>query len=326
MAGKLKVAFIGASHWHLSLYLEPMFECEDAEIIAVHDPDPLFVNVLAQRLQCRGFTDHRDLCEAMRPDFVIALGRHCDMPDMASHLIEAGISFALEKPCGLTHRHVVDLAEKAQNKGVFAAVPLVFRHGDYFKHLQDMSAQGTHYLSFRFIAGLASRYINALCEWMLDPQMAGGGCNINLGIHFYDICHHLFGGSAEVKAASMSNAAWGYPVEDYALVSIGAGRARCAIETGYLYPAPTNHFDMHYSARFGQDYLVAHDPGTIEIISNDGRSRKMPSLTTNVPHYRTFVHDVIERVRKGSMPLASLADMVPVMRLVEQSYRAAGPL
>ena len=321
----LKVAFIGASHWHLFLYIEPLRDVADVDIVAMSDPDPQIINDLARKNECRAFTDYRDLCAVMRPDFVIVLGKHSEMVETALFLIGEGIPFAIEKPCGLDQQQILEIAALAQKKSHFAAVPLVFRHGDYFKRLQDLSVQGVHYLSFRFIAGLASRYINAKCAWMLDPVTAGGGCNINLGIHFYDICHCLFGDEAEVKSASMSNAAWGYPVEDYALVSIGRGRALCTIETGYLFPAPTNHFDMHYSARFGQDYLVAHDPETIEMTNNDGKSQKMACQTTNVPHYRTFVHDVIRRVREGKPPLASVPDMVPIMRLVDQSYRLANP-
>jgi len=43
------------------------------------------------------------------------------------------------------------------------------------------------------------------------------------------------------------------------------------------------------------------------------------SLTTNVPHYRTFVHDVLDRVRNGRPPLARIADMVPIMRLIDDA-------
>jgi hypothetical protein len=46
-------------------------------------------------------------------------------------------------------------------------------------------------------------------------------------------------------------------------------------------------------------------------------------LTTNVPHYRTFVFDVLERMRSGAAPLASLSDMVPVMRIVDDAYAMA---
>jgi hypothetical protein len=50
------------------------------------------------------------------------------------------------------------------------------------------------------------------------------------------------------------------------------------------------------------------------------------SHTTNVAHYRTFMHDVLDRVRTSRPPLARLSDMVPIMRLVDDAYAKAGPL
>jgi hypothetical protein len=38
------------------------------------------------------------------------------------------------------------------------------------------------------------------------------------------------------------------------------------------------------------------------------------------------MRDVVERVRKGQPPVAKLADMVPVMRLVDSAYSKAAPL
>jgi hypothetical protein len=124
----------------------------------------------------------------------------------------------------------------------------------------------------------------------------------------------------------MSNAAWGHPVEDYSIVTLERGADICVIETGYLYPAPTSTFDMHYAVRSRTQYLVAHDPERVEIVSNSGAREMIRSLTTNVPHYRTFVFDVLERVRKGQPPLARIADMVPIMHLIDDAYAKAGPL
>ena len=81
---------------------------------------------------------------------------------------------------------------------------------------------------------------------------------------------------------------------------------------------------MHYAIRTPARYIVAHDPETIEIVENDGTRTNRKMLTTNVPHYRTFVFDAIERVRTGKPPLASLSDYVPVARLVDAAYARAG--
>jgi hypothetical protein len=95
------------------------------------------------------------------------------------------------------------------------------------------------------------------------------------------------------------------------------------IETGYLFPAPTSTFDMHYAIRTPRRYIVAHDPETIELVETDGRRERRKSLTTNVPHYRTFMIDLVARVRTGKPPLVSLADYVPVARLADVAYAKA---
>ena len=72
---------IGASHWHLPLYLEPALEMPDVTVAGVADPNPQVVDALKAKLGCAGDTDYRELCRRVKPDLVIALGRHCDMPD-----------------------------------------------------------------------------------------------------------------------------------------------------------------------------------------------------------------------------------------------------
>lgn len=321
----MKVAFIGASHWHLDLYLAPFLEAPGVELAGISDPNPKAVQELSKRYGCAGDTDFRALCRSVKPDFVFALGRHADMPDEAEFLIAERIPFALEKPCGLTQRDVGEIAEKSERVGAFAAVPLVFRNGDFAAFLaSENSASPFQYMTFRFIAGFPQRYRAAGCDWMLDPELAGGGCTINLAVHFFDLCYMLFGPKVRVLSATMANTAWSERIEDYSAVTFERDSALCVVETGYLYPAPTSSFDMHYALRSGSRYVIAHDPETVEALDNDGQSRRWRSVTTNVPHYKTFVLDVLDRARTGKRPLASLSDMVPVMGLIENAYAKAG--
>ena len=322
----MKLAFTGASHWHLPLYLDPALEVPGARVVGISDPDPGFVAGFSERLGCVGDIDFRALCRKTKPDFVFALGRHSDMVEQGRFLIAEGIPFALEKPCGLNEPDVAVLADLEARSGSFSSVPLVFRNGDFAARLREMSADGIQYMTYRFIAGFAARYQQANCHWMLDPGLSGGGCTINLAPHFFDLALLLMGDQVRVRHATMSNAAWRYPIEDYSVVTLERGADICVIETGYLYPAPTSTFDMHYAVRSPTQYLVAHDPETVEVVRNSGERELIRSLTTNVPHYRTFVFDVLGRVRNGQPPLARIADMVPIMRLIDDAYRKAGPL
>src|SRR5436309_251770 len=79
--------------------------------------------------------------------------------------------------------------------------------------------------------------------------LSGGGCTINLSPHFLDLALALMGPDVTVDQAVMSNAAWHERIEDYSCITLARGADRCVIETGYLFPAPTSTFDMHYAIR-----------------------------------------------------------------------------
>jgi predicted dehydrogenase len=323
----MRLAFIGVSHWHQTLYLEPAAALPDATIVGVSDPDPAVAKAWAERLGCEGSADFREICERLRPDFVFALGRHCDMADEARYLTDAGIPFAIEKPCGMDSTELRDLIARAEAKGAFAAVPLVFRNGELLQALRELDpGDGFQHMAFRFIAGFPARYLQAGCAWMLDPETAGGGPTLNLAPHFLDLCRLLMGEDAKVSTAMMSNAAWGHGVEDYSAVVLATSRGLCMVETGYMFPAPTSTFDLHYAIRSRRNYCVVHDARTLEVFGNDGSSTVRKVSSTNVPHYADFVRDVLARVRAGQAPLAGLADMLPVMELVEQAYAACHKL
>jgi predicted dehydrogenase len=127
----VNLAFIGASHWHLPLYLEPALDAPGARVVGISDPDPGFVATWSDKLGCAGDVDFRALCHKTKPDFVFALGRHADMVEEARFLLGEGIPFAIEKPCGLNERDVAGLAALEARSGGFSAVPLVFRNGDF---------------------------------------------------------------------------------------------------------------------------------------------------------------------------------------------------
>ena len=323
----MKLAFIGSSHWHLPLYLEPALDVPGAKVVGMSDPDPAVAKKHAEQLNCYGSPDFREMIEKTKPDFVFALGRHADMPDESKYLIEKRIPFAIEKPCGVTLAEVTELAQLAKAAGAFAAVPLVFRNGDFYTLLKDLKTDdGYQYMNYRFIAGFASRYILAGCDWMLDPKLSGGGCCINLSPHFFDLALLLLGRDVKVTQSIMANNAWGHPIEDYSAVTLESKGRMCLTETGYLYPAPTSTFDMHFAIRSPEHYIVAHDHQTVEIIDRSGKRDMRNILTTNVPNYRRFVFDVLERAKTGKQPLANLDDMVPIMKIVEDAYRLGAPM
>ncbi|MBT9290377.1 Gfo/Idh/MocA family protein [Prosthecodimorpha staleyi] len=323
----MRVAFAGASHWHLPLYLEPLRRLDGIDLVGMADPDPDWAAACRERHGCPGETDLGTLLARTRPDFVFALGQHADMARQAAILIEAGIPFALEKPCGLDAREVSGIARQAEARGSFAAVPLVLRNGGFLPHMNHRLADDPlHYASFRFVAGPPQRYRDTGCAWMLDPARAGGGALINLGVHFMDIARcWLPGAQTRVIASVMGNAAAGLPIEDYAAVTVSDGRRTVTVETGYLTPAATHQFDMHYAVDMAGGYVTVAGPGAVDIADRSGGRETLAMPTTNVPLYEVFVADVLDRARSGRPPLAGLDAMAEAFGLIDQAYAMAAP-
>jgi predicted dehydrogenase len=323
----MRVVLIGVSHWHTPFYSEPVLAMTDAAIVGVSDPDASRAAPLAERAKCPVFTDYREMCAKLKPDFAFVLGRHNEMADEARFLIDSRIPFAIEKPCALNAAEARDIAQRAADAKAFAAVPLVMRYCPLIATIREIAAnEQIQYLSFKFVGGMVDRYTQQKVEWVTDRSISGGGPLLNLGIHHVDLCRVLLDGAAlTVTGSMMSNRTAGLTIEDHAVMLMQGGGASCMVETGYLYPAPNSVFDMHYSIRTDKHYFAARDNSTLEIVTNDRQRSTREMKLTNVFFYPEFVRDTLQRVREGRPPIADLADNAAAVELIEAAY-AMSPL
>ena len=65
----MRIVLIGVSHWHTPFYADPVLAMTDATIVGVSDPDAGRAAALAERAKCRVFTDYREMCASVKPDF-----------------------------------------------------------------------------------------------------------------------------------------------------------------------------------------------------------------------------------------------------------------
>jgi predicted dehydrogenase len=125
-----RVAAIEVSHWHSAYdasYLRILRDLE-CDIVGVSDRSERIAAERAERFGSTPFTDYRKMVETTRPEFVIALGRHCDMPDIFRFLVDAGVPFVMEKPWGIDPDTVEALARLAAAESAWVGVPLMSRY------------------------------------------------------------------------------------------------------------------------------------------------------------------------------------------------------
>jgi predicted dehydrogenase len=321
----MRIAFIGVSHWHAPMYYRPAARLAGVQIVAVSDPDPATAARAGRDLEARAFADYRDLLTEARPDLVFAFGRHCDMPEIATTLIDQGIPVLLEKPGGLNHRQVSAIRDRVKAKAAYAGTGFNFRVSDLYQKIRAVIGEDpvTH-ASFRYIAGGPYRYRESNCAWMLDPALSGGGSTINLSIHFMDMFRTFAGCRPREVASLMGNFTWNLPVEDYSSVILRAPSSVCTIETGYTYPAQSGVFDMRFSIRTSRHYLIARSDDCLEVHrACDARVETFSTPVSNAYWYPVFVTESIHRFAKGQPPVADLDALVEAMEVVDAAYASS---
>jgi predicted dehydrogenase len=323
----VRIAAIEVGHWHAlfdAAYLKTLARMAEVQIVAVHDPAAAMA---AQRATQVGgppvYTDYREMLAKTRPDFVLALGRHSVMAEIAHYLLDEGYPFMMEKPMGLNAREVRGVADKAVAKRAFVAVPLFQRFQPFMvraRRMLDEGAFGTlSHFYFRSNRPTSARYVSWGSPWMLDPAVAGGGCLRNIGLHGIDAFLHLVGDDAQVTGVQLSDRVHGARVEDYATLLLRtAGGVVATIEVGNTFPGKGADAEWKLA---GRDALLVQREGALRC-ATAAREEAFPA-EPGEPLPVIAVRDVLARWQAGQPPAAGVEDCYRAMRVVDEAYDAA---
>ncbi len=330
MSTPRRVAVVDVNHWHSTYdaaYLSILRDM-DVDLVGVSDGNAAIAEDRAHRFETQAFGDYRAMIEATRPEFVIALGRHVDMPATARWLIEADVPFLMEKPMGTTAEAVVELAELAERRGAWVAVPFPNRQSAWAQNARAMIAADefgpVSHIVFRIIRPTMQRYVEWDSPWMLDLAAAGGGALTNLGGHGMDMARFLLQEDVQVASAVISNTVHASEVEDYALATLrSSSGALVHVEVGYTMPTwPANESDAEMKVA-GAKAMLRAAPGGLQILA-PGRDEHLDAAHSVVSAYPGFVQDCLERVGRGDGPAVTARDCANAVQLIHDAYRAAG--
>ena len=323
----IRVAAIEVNHWHAlydAAYLRHLIAMPDVKLVAIQDSDASLVARRAAELGSPPtYTDYRKMLATTRPNFVVALGRHCQMAQIAHDLLDQGCPFMMEKPMGISAAEVEAVAAKAARLNAFVAVPLAQRYGPFATRARELLAAGRlsplSHIYVRINRPGPARYQAWGCAWMLDPAQAGGGCLRNLGPHGLDMFLHLTGEEAQVTGAQLSRRTHEHPVEDYASVMLrSASGILGTVEVGNGFPRDGTDGEWKIA---GRDAILTMKDGIMKLATANG-DEVFPSPTVT-PLYFTAVRDALDRWQRGEGPRISVHDCARVVRLIDQAYERA---
>jgi predicted dehydrogenase len=330
-----RVAVIGVGHYHAFSppnYLA-ILQMQKTDIVGVHDPDATIAARYAAQVGSTVFTDYRSLVEKTKPEFVIALGHHAAMPATFRYLVEAGVPFLMEKPWGVDDRTVRQLADLAESKRAWVAVPMPFRYSwwaETAKHMRERGELGAiSHVLFRFNQPGVQRYIDSGSSWILTKAEAGGGALLNLGIHGFDVIRYITGEEPRVVAAVTSHATQRREVEDYAHVTLQTPSGIvCLNEASYTYP--TNGSDQERKVAGEKAVLTAVTAGGegVRIVAPGGPSggNVVRAPESYLAGWPGAVNDCLDRIGRGEPPAVTARDCARAVTLTFDAYRAAGEM
>jgi predicted dehydrogenase len=297
----------------------------DVELVAIQDSDAgLVMRRAAEVGSPPTFTDYRKMLATTRPDFVVALGRHRQMAEIAHHLLDQGYPCLIEKPMGINAPEVEAIAAKATRLGAFVAVPLAQRYAPFAMRARELLAAGRFgplsHIYVRINRPGPARYQTWGCAWMLDPAEAGGGCLRNLGAHGFDMFLHLTGEEAQVTGAQLSRRAHERPVEDYASVMLrSVSGILGTVEVGNGFPRDGTDGEWKIA---GRDAILTMKDGVMKLATAEG-DEILPGATVTSPYF-SAVRDAFDHWQRGQAPAISVHDCARAVRLIDQAYERAG--
>lgn len=324
----LRVAVLEVGHWHFPLYWPGLRALPEACIVAVSDRQETVARRIGEELGVRWYTDVERLLAREEVEFAFAFGRHADMPTIATALIEAGVPFSMEKPMGLHWSQVRELARQARERNLFVAVPYTWRYGEGIQRLLERKKAGewreVHDFCFRLLAGPPHRYVQAGCQWMLEPSLSGGGCAINLLGHGLDLFMALTGEPILRVQAWMHSRPYGTPVEEvaWAVVETPSG-AMGVVESSYSLPGE-EQYERLLSLTTDAFHLTVTDwnAEAVPLYRRDGQVEAFAPRGGPMT-YPDYAREVVRRFRAGEPPLVGLEDMVRILAVLNAAYDSA---
>src|SRR5262245_7463047 len=324
-----RVAVIGAGHYHATLapfYLR-ILQNEKLDIVGVHDPDPGVAADRAKRCGSTPYTDYRAMIDKTKPEFVLSLNRHVDMPAPFRFLVDSGIPFLAEKPWGIDDNTVNELADYAEKKKAWATAPMSFRYSWWAETARKMVKSGElgtlSHMLVRFNQPGIQRYIDEGNTWMLNKAEAGGGALLNLGIHGFDLCRYITGEDPVVVSAVTSHSIWKRDIEDYAFVTLRTPSGMVFLnEASYTFP--TAGSDSERKIAGAKALAGATNNGDGGQIRGPGRDETIMAPSDYVGSWAGVVKDCLDRIGRGEPPPSTARDCARAVTLTFDAYRIAG--
>jgi len=189
----VRVGLFGTSWWADAMYLPPLRDHPDAEVVAVCGRRPESTEAFAERWNvARWFTDPAEMLEQVDLDAVVVATANDTHHDLTMAALDRGLHVLCEKPLAMNAEQAAAMTARAEEAGAITLVPFTYHYMPVNQWVKRLVVDGfvgrPLHVNLRYYTqfGFDTDY-----SWRFDQEIAGAGIIGDLGSHWIHLARWL---------------------------------------------------------------------------------------------------------------------------------------
>ena len=344
-SGPVKIGVVGAGFIGQLAHLDSYAAIDGCCIVALAESRPKLRHLVSQRYGIpRTYALHHELIRDPEVEAVVVVTPRSMTGPIALDCLKAGKHLFTEKPMAATVEQAERLVEAAQARGLRYAVGYMRRHDEGIQQakqlLDDLLATGelgpitfvrAHCFAGDDYCNIDGHIVTSekvpkdlpgwpiAPDWVPEHRQSDYAYFLNVFCHNVNLLRYLLGHSPSVKFVRLADRRAQVVILDYgaymAVLEFGTSESRTWDEVTEIY------FTHGRLKILPPPALLRNVPAQVEIYKGNDSHQVCSSQPGWTWAFRRQAEAFIEDNREGRQPVASGADALEDMRLIEQIWR-----
>jgi predicted dehydrogenase len=309
----VRVALIG-SGWIQDFHVRGVLAYPGAELVVVANHREESAHALAERHGISEVTtDWGSLTGRDDLDAVVVATPNALHAEQSIAFLEVGKHVLVEKPMAVSVAECDAMIDAAAHGGASLMVAHCWRFRSEVIAMRERIASGElgEVVKTR---GYGVHEAWGPAGWFVDPELAGGGALVDMGVHAIDTARFVLGGPLPERVCAAVRTRYGtYDVDDDAILLVGwSNGTNSVIESGWWHS---------HKEGMEADTEVYGTKGYARIFPREEPSEDYDH--TSQPMYTEQMREFLGAIEEGRAPRPSGEDGRIVMQVVERAYTSA---
>lgn len=192
---KIRYCCVGAGGIARKKHVSGYSKQKDVEIVAICDECEPSARALAKDFCVEKiYTDYKKMLEECKPDLVSVCTCNCSHAEIAIAALRAGANVHIEKPIAMNAKEAKEIVKAAEETGKQVMVGLNKRFQGQTFLIRELIEKGFFGHIYKVNCGWErSSGIPGVGRWFTNKKLSGGGCLIDLGVHYLDLAMSFLG-------------------------------------------------------------------------------------------------------------------------------------